>query len=587
MAAVRRRRLLAVAWFLPALVLLGVFVYYPIVDNIRLSFFSWSAFSTAPEFVGTQNYRDMVDDPVFWRALKNNVAYAVVSLVFQVAFALVLAGVLEEFVRPRLRTVLRSIYFIPSVISITVAGLLFAFIYNPRFGLLNRLLGVVGLENWQHSWLGEQATAIWSIIAMSQWQSVGYTTVLFCVAIQRIPTEMYEAARVDGAGPIRSFFTITVPMVREMTTLLIILTVSGRLPAVQRGDGHDRGRPRGLQPGPRHLDVPQRVPRRQHGVRRRDRHADLRADARLRGRPAPRGPTPEGGVVNGVDGLRPNPRTTTGFLLVRLVLLRTLTALMLVALAVAVVYPLLWMVFSSFKTNREIFGSPWSLPEELRWDNFTRAGNAGVVRYFVNSILVTAGSIVTTTLISAWAAFGLVRVKAPFSNIATGIILGGLMMAPTVALIPLFGLLQQLHIYDTLWALVILYTAFRIPFTTFLIRAYMIDMPSSIDEAAYIDGATHWQIFWHIVLPLCRPILVSSALLQALFAWNEFAFALVFIATRENKTLPVGLVDMQSRLLTDWPVQFAGLTMAALPMIVLFLIGQRHFLRGLTDGIGK
>lgn len=291
--------------------------------------------------------------------------------------------------------------------------------------------------------------------------------------------------------------------------------------------------------------------------------------------------------MNGVDGLRPNPRTTTGFLLVRLVLLRTLTALMLVALAVAVVYPLLWMVFSSFKTNREIFGSPWSLPEELRWDNFTRAGNAGVVRYFVNSILVTAGSIVTTTLISAWAAFGLVRVKAPFSNIATGIILGGLMMAPTVALIPLFGLLQQLHIYDTLWALVILYTAFRIPFTTFLIRAYMIDMPSSIDEAAYIDGATHWQIFWHIVLPLCRPILVSSALLQALFAWNEFAFALVFIATRENKTLPVGLVDMQSRLLTDWPVQFAGLTMAALPMIVLFLIGQRHFLRGLTDGIGK
>ena len=227
MAAVRRRRLLAVAWFLPALVLLGVFVYYPIVDNIRLSFFSWSAFSTAPEFVGTQNYRDMVDDPVFWRALKNNVAYAVVSLVFQVAFALVLAGVLEDFVRPRLRTVLRSIYFIPSVISITVAGLLFAFIYNPRFGLLNRLLGVVGLENWQHSWLGEQATAIWSIIAMSQWQSVGYTTVLFCVAIQRIPTEMYEAARVDGAGPIRSFFTITVPMVREMTTLLIILTVSG------------------------------------------------------------------------------------------------------------------------------------------------------------------------------------------------------------------------------------------------------------------------------------------------------------------------------------------------------------------------
>lgn len=291
--------------------------------------------------------------------------------------------------------------------------------------------------------------------------------------------------------------------------------------------------------------------------------------------------------MNGVVGLAPNPRSTTGLALVRLVALRTVMVIVLAALAVAVVYPLLWMVFSGFKTNREIFSSPWSLPTELRWDNFVRAGNAGVISYFVNSIIVTAGSIVTTTLISAWAAFGLVRVKVPFSNLATGVILGGLMMAPTVALIPLFGLLQDLHIYDTLWALIVLYTAFRIPFTTFLIRAYMVDMPVSIDEAAYIDGATHWQIFWHVILPLCRPILVSAALLQALFAWNEFVFALVFISTRENKTLPVGLVDMQSRLLTDWPVQFAGLTMAALPMIVLFLIGPRHFLRGLTDGFGK
>lgn len=291
--------------------------------------------------------------------------------------------------------------------------------------------------------------------------------------------------------------------------------------------------------------------------------------------------------MNGVVGLPANQSSTPFPKLALIVVMRVVVVILLAALAVAVIYPLLWMVFSSFKTNREIFDTPWGLPSALRWENFVRAGDAGVVRYFVNSILVTAGSILTTTLISAWAAFGLVRARMPFSNVVTGLILGGLMVAPTVALIPLFGLLQNLHIYDTLWALVVLYTAFRIPFTTFLIRAYMVGLPSSIDEAAYVDGATSWQIFWHVILPLCRPILVSAALLQALFAWNEFAFALVFISTRESKTLPVGLVDMQSRLLTDWPIQFAGLTMAALPMIVLFLIGQRHFLRGLTDGIGK
>jgi raffinose/stachyose/melibiose transport system permease protein len=214
-------------WVAPAVALLVVFVYYPIVENVRLSFFSWSAFSPSPIFVGLENYRAAFDDDVFWRALFNNTAYAVVSLIVQVGFALVLAAVLEEFVHQRLRGLLRTIYFIPATISITVAGILFSFLYNPQFGLVNRVLTAIGLESWTHAWLGEKSTAIWSIIAMSQWQSIGYTAVLFVVAIQRIPREYYEAVRVDGAGPVRAFFTVTVPMVREMTTLLIILTVSG------------------------------------------------------------------------------------------------------------------------------------------------------------------------------------------------------------------------------------------------------------------------------------------------------------------------------------------------------------------------
>ena len=214
-------------WVLPALALLLVFVYYPIVENLRLSLYSWNAFSARPVFVGLDNYRTAAGDPIFWRALRNNTVFAVTSLVFQVGLSLVLAAVLEEFVHQRLRGVLRTIYFIPAVISITVAGILFSFLYNPQIGLLNRLLGAVGLESWQHSWLGEPGTAMWSIIAMSQWQSIGYTAILFVVAIQRVPREFYEAARIDGAGKIRSFFSITVPMVREMTTLVTILTISG------------------------------------------------------------------------------------------------------------------------------------------------------------------------------------------------------------------------------------------------------------------------------------------------------------------------------------------------------------------------
>lgn len=109
----------------------------------------------------------------------------------------------------------------------TVAGLLFQFLYQPDAGLVNSLLGAVGLDGWQRDWLGQPDTAIWGVIGMSQWQSFGYTTMLLTVAVQRIPRELYEAAYVDGAGRVRTFFTVTVPMVRQMTTLLVILTVSG------------------------------------------------------------------------------------------------------------------------------------------------------------------------------------------------------------------------------------------------------------------------------------------------------------------------------------------------------------------------
>lgn len=279
---------------------------------------------------------------------------------------------------------------------------------------------------------------------------------------------------------------------------------------------------------------------------------------------------------------QPSPWTTLWRVIGRLLLWG-----LLVSLVILFVYPLIWMLVSSLKTNAEIFASPWGIPSQLQWQNYAQAVTSGVLRFFANSLFVTAASIVTTTLISAWAAYGLTRTRLPMSQPILLLILGGLMIAPTVALIPLFRLLQAIGLYDTYWALIILYTAFRIPFTTFLIRAYMIDLPMDLDEAATIDGASRPQIFWRIMVPLCKPILVSAALLQALFAWNEYAFALVFINRSELKTLPVGLMDMQSRLLTNWPVQLAGLVVAALPMIILFLIGQRQFLRGLTEGMGK
>jgi raffinose/stachyose/melibiose transport system permease protein len=259
----------------------------------------------------------------------------------------------------------------------------------------------------------------------------------------------------------------------------------------------------------------------------------------------------------------------------------------LAALAVAILYPLAWMALNGFKTNAELFADPWGLPTEWRWETFVKAWNLGVVRFLLNSVIVTVGTVVATLLVSSFAAYGLTRQRIPFAGPITIALLGGMMLAPTVALIPLFRLLQTLRIFDTYWALIILYTAFRISFTVFLIRAYMVTLSREMEDAAVVDGASRWQIFWLVILPLCRPVLVSAALLQALFAWNEFAFALVFINDNDLKTLPVGLLAMQGRVLSDWPTLFAALTLASIPMILLFLVGQRQFIRGLAEGFGK
>jgi raffinose/stachyose/melibiose transport system permease protein len=179
-------------------------------------------------YVGLTNFLRLWADPLFWQSLRGNFLYAVVSLACQVAFALVLAAVLESgIVGQRLSSFFRIAFFIPSILPITVIGLLWQILYQPQAGLINQALEAVGLGNLTRAWLGEQATALPSIIAVSQWQWTGYLTVLFIVAIRAIPAELYEAAAIDGARAWRCFWHVTVPGVQETTVLMSLITIFG------------------------------------------------------------------------------------------------------------------------------------------------------------------------------------------------------------------------------------------------------------------------------------------------------------------------------------------------------------------------
>ena len=223
----KRRNIEALAFTVPALMILGVFVFYPLVRNIIYSFQSFTLSSVTKEWVGLKNYATLLSDKIILTCLKNNILYALISIVIQVGFGLVLAAVLEDVAFRKLAPTLRSIYFIPTVISMTVVCLLFDFVYNPQMGLLNSFLEAIGLEGLTKVWLGSKKTAMYAVIAVSQWQSTGYVTMLFIVAIQKIPRDLYEAAEVDGASKIKRFFYITVPQVRQMFFVTMILTVSG------------------------------------------------------------------------------------------------------------------------------------------------------------------------------------------------------------------------------------------------------------------------------------------------------------------------------------------------------------------------
>lgn len=220
-------KLLSFRWVLAAFVLILWFVYYPIIDNFIVSTTNQDIFTGETSFIGLDNYRRLGDDPIVWTAIWNNMLYAVLSVALQVFGAFVLAAIIEGLQEEKWRRFWRAVYFVPSAISITVTGLLFYFIYQPDIGLLDSALKAVGLGAWSRAWLGEEGTAIYAIIAMSQWQGFGYSTLLFAIAIQKIPRELYDAAIMDGAGMWRRLWNITFPLTREMTGLMVIVTITG------------------------------------------------------------------------------------------------------------------------------------------------------------------------------------------------------------------------------------------------------------------------------------------------------------------------------------------------------------------------
>lgn len=264
-----------------------------------------------------------------------------------------------------------------------------------------------------------------------------------------------------------------------------------------------------------------------------------------------------------------------------------ITYIILIFFAVIIILPLVWMVITGFKTNKELFLNPFGLPEKWMWENYVDAWSKGVAVYLANSVIVTVAATFLSTFLACLAAFPLARMQFRGKMIWVYFILGGLMLAPQSSVISLFKMMRMAGLFDTRTGLILIDAAFRIPFAVFLIMTFYKSISTSLDEAAYIDGATTWQVFYKIIVPLSKPIIASCAIVSFRAVWNELMFANVLLQTTAKKTVPIGLLNFQGMTTTNWTLVVSSMVIASLPLVIAFLILQKQFVRGLTGGSVK
>lgn len=256
--------------------------------------------------------------------------------------------------------------------------------------------------------------------------------------------------------------------------------------------------------------------------------------------------------------------------------------------ALIMLYPLFVMVMSSFKTNAELFTSPLSLPQSFSFANIERVWTeTNFLQYLGNSLLVTVASVALILVFGTMAAYAIARYQFRFSGLVLMFFLSGMTVPLKLAIIPLFLQLNAMGLLNSYLGLILVYTAMGIPSAVFIMTGFLGSLPGELEESARIDGANELVIMWQVMLPLARPAMVIVAIQNAVPIWNDFFFPLILITSDSMKTLPQGLTVFMGEFVTDWGVLFTGLTLAALPVTLLYILLSRQFIAGLTQGAIK
>ncbi|MGR0161994.1 carbohydrate ABC transporter permease [Paenarthrobacter nitroguajacolicus] len=253
-----------------------------------------------------------------------------------------------------------------------------------------------------------------------------------------------------------------------------------------------------------------------------------------------------------------------------------------------IIIPIYYIVITSLKTSEGYFGqNPMALPTSPTLENYQLVLEANFSTYFMNSVMVTLGSVIPTVLISFMAAFAIVRGRGRYLKLVNGVFLMGLAIPLQATIIPIYLMIIRLNLYDSLLAIMLPSIAFAIPLTVLILSNFIRDVPNELFESMRLDGCSDWQTMWRLALPLTRPAIVTVAIYNGLHVWNGFLLPLVLTQSPELRVLPLGLWTFQGEFSVNIPAVLASVVLSTLPILVIYVLGRRQLVSGLTAGFSK
>lgn len=613
----------ALPFVLPIVIIMGGLILWPFINALMLSMTTRSLVTRTEQFVGLDNYVRLLKDTDFISSVSNTLLFTFASVAVKFVVGMGIALLLNS--RVPMRNFLTGIMLLPWIVPEVVTALTFRSIYDPIFGGLNPILMQLGLIDRPVAWLAEPGLALPSVIAVNVWKGIPFYVILLLAGLQAIDKEQYEAAEVDGADAIQRFRHITLPGLRYVIIVTLLLSFISTfntfgLIYLMTGGGPG-GATRlfsilayekaivGLRFGP--------------GVATAFSMAPIMIVvifilARfMRPQENNHQSSSEGWIDRIVDGLG----TLFGRILDLLFLpfewifagIKSLTQgliatrrdgqvalsrrqasnlgvvgrmLLMIPILIFVLFPFYWILITSFKTDLQIqrftsiyWPDPWTT-EQYR----SLIQDTPFLTWFRNTFIVASMSTLVSVAVAALAAYALARLKFLGAGLLTTLLLITYLLPGSLLFIPLYRILTDLGIINSYLSLITTYPTFLMPFATWVMMGYFRSIPVDLEEAAMLDGASRIGAFWRITLPLAAPALLSVTLFAFTNAWNEFLFAFVFITSEHLKTLPVGLQLLVFGDIYPWGQLMAASLMMAVPVVIVYIYAQRYLVGGLTAG---